>query len=107
MPVQKYQFIYNEEKGKYEPYKPYKTVKIDCDTEKEYNALTDLLKRDEPKKVEITMALSDKTKIKYIDCPNCYEHFAGLDYYCSNGSKWSFCPNCGQALDWSDKVVCD
>lgn len=96
------EFIFNKKTGKFEEYKPYKVVKIACKTEEDYNSLMDLLKRDEPKKVEIIMSTSDETKIRYIDCSNCYEHFAGLDYYCGNGLKWSFCPSCGHRIDWGD-----
>ncbi len=31
-------------------------------------------------------------------CPNCEKEFEV--YYCEHGN---YCPNCGQALDWSDK----
>lgn len=78
------------------------TERIVRKTEEDYNSLMDLLKRDEPKKVEIIMSTSDETKFRYIDCSNCYEHFAGLNYYCGNGLKWSFCPSCGHRIDWGD-----
>lgn len=31
-------------------------------------------------------------------CPNCDKHFE-LDY-----EEYDYCPNCGQMIDWSDKV---
>lgn len=33
-------------------------------------------------------------------CPVCHENYTGLDCMTSNGMKFGFCPNCGQALDW-------
>lgn len=32
-------------------------------------------------------------------CPTCGEDFDS-NYYCHNGNKWSFCPQCGQKLNW-------
>lgn len=35
-------------------------------------------------------------------CPSCGEFRGNLDYEPFKIKKYSFCPDCGQALDWSD-----
>ena len=49
------------------------------------------LKRNEPMKVDLTTE-----HIWFYKCPNC-----GVGYNIMEGS--SYCPDCGQKLDWSDE----
>lgn len=83
-----------------------------------YNTIKDnLISFDDTEKeaVEILQELVDKatpTKPSYwgdgydyegniiydmYDCPKCSESYE-IDY-----EKYKYCPNCGQAIDWSDK----
>lgn len=57
-------------------------------------------KRKKPEKPNIYGdGYDDKGEIIYdmYDCPNCSKSYE-LDY-----EKYDFCPNCGQAIDWSEK----
>lgn len=37
-------------------------------------------------------------------CPRCFEDFTKTDARCRDYEPWRYCPSCGQALDWSEKI---
>lgn len=39
----------------------------------------------------------------YICCPNCNYELETMDAYGDYFGHYNFCPNCGQALNWSDE----
>ena len=49
------------------------------------------LKRNEPMKVDLTTARFER----FYKCPNCGGY--------NNMERSSYCPDCGQHLDWSDE----
>jgi len=56
-----------------------------------FSQIEQALKRNEPMKVDLTTE-----HIWFYKCPNC-----GVGYNIMEGS--SYCPDCGQKLDWSDE----
>lgn len=62
-----------------------------------------LLEKQEPKKPTI----KDKEHTLYVNpvyvCPNCGERLNNICGYCEfEDDLYKFCPNCGQATDWSE-----
>lgn len=88
-------FVLNKETMEFEPVKPpYKTVEIRCETKEDYNDFEKIVALSQPRKP----ILADEQVIRYIyKCPNCGRRFR------NNGSL-NYCYNCGQRLDWSDKM---
>ena len=91
MPTQEYKLFYNEDTKKWELFKPYKTIKIDCMTKEDYEKTIEWLKKDEPQK-----PIPAKTKIDFVSvykCPHCCKEFS-----CTGVAD--YCYKCGQHLDW-------
>jgi hypothetical protein len=64
------------------------------------------LKRQIPQKLKCETLECMIQGYSYMDkccvCPSCGEFRGNLDYEPFKIKKYSFCPDCGQALDWSD-----
>ena len=58
---------------------------------KQLEIIEEALKRNEPMKVDLTTARFER----FYKCPNCGGY--------NNMERSSYCPDCGQRLDWSDK----
>ena len=56
-----------------------------------FSRIEEALKRNEPMKVDLTTARFER----FYKCPNCGGY--------NNMERSSYCPDCGQRLDWSDK----
>lgn len=93
MPTQEYKVFYNEDTKKWELFKPFKTIEIDCMTEKDYEKALEWLKKYEPQK-----PIPSKTKIDFVSvykCPHCGKEFSGTGVA-------DYCYKCGQHFGWSD-----
>ena len=90
--------FYNEDTKKWELFKPFKTIKIDCMTEEDYEKIIEWLKKYEHKK-----PIPAKTKIDFVSvykCPHCGKvsknkkspnglyHNKGLGCSCSDGISY-------------------
>lgn len=61
---------------------------LECNIQKAFEKLQELVEKATPKKVKIFIAFGERL------CPNCRNHMIDL---------YKYCPDCGQALDWSDE----
>lgn len=65
------------------------------------------LEKQIPKKLTIKLSEQMIQGYLYRDkcgyCPNCGEFRGNLDYQPHKIIKYKFCPDCGQALDWSSE----
>ena len=60
------------------------------------NVLAELVEKATPKKYAERVEFVDEVKWMHASCPNCKEIIDEFGYY-------PYCPNCGQALDWSEE----
>ena len=60
------------------------------------NVLAELVEKATPKKYAERVEFVDEVKWMHESCPNCKEIIDEFGYY-------PYCPNCGQALDWSEE----
>lgn len=91
MPTQEYKVFYNEDTKRLELFKLFKTIKIDCMTEEDYEKALEWLKKDEPQK-----PIPVKTEINFVSvykCPHCGKKFSGTGVA-------DYCYKCGQHFDW-------
>jgi len=65
----------------------------DSTYDSELKLLNELVERATPKNI---------TVYDYL-CPVCKENCRKYDYYGTTEKLYNYCPNCGQALDWSVK----
>lgn len=63
-----------------------------------YNKAISVLEKQIPKKPTFGDDEQD-----YICCPNCNYELAPMDAYGDYFGYFAYCPECGQALDWSDE----
>ena len=59
-----------------------------------YNIIFQALKRNEPMKVDLKTKYALPYSGTYYECPNCKKY---------TFQNKTYCPDCGQKLDWSDK----
>lgn len=71
-----------------------------CDIEPYMNTIMESLEKQMPKKVIWENEKNSKTYLfSWAYCPNC-----GSNMCDKHNEEFQFCPDCGQALDWSEDV---
>lgn len=69
---------------------------------KAFKQLLDLIERDTPTKViydDSRLGKKGITEYSLAICPSCKQSFI----FDENATEFKCCPNCGQALDWSEE----
>lgn len=65
------------------------------------DTLQELVEKATPKKAKVqTLYVEYQEPETFVVCPICEEEF-----YYNDCEKINYCPNCGQALDWSEEDV--